>query len=91
MATEPSICPTCGQPVSNSERRVREAIRQALDDTGTSQIELANALGVTQKHVSMVLSGKSGLSFDLAERALAVLGRRLQVLAAVDPKGGTDE
>ena len=80
--TDAAICPTCGQPVTGAERRAREAIRTALDETGTTQTELAASLGVTQKHISQVLSGKSGLSFDLAERALAALGRRMSVLVA---------
>lgn len=70
------------------EAEVRRAVAGAL---GTSPATLPDLEGVTQKHVSQVLSGKSGLSFDFAERALAVLGRRLQVLAVVaklDEPGG---
>lgn len=68
------ICPTCGQPIQVAERRVREALRQALIEQDITQKELAERLGVTQKHISQVLSGKSGLSFDFAERCAAALG-----------------
>ncbi len=74
-------CASCGQPIRASERRVRDAIRYALDQSGMTQVELAERAGVTQKHISQVLSGKSGLSFDFAERLLGILGRRLDVKA----------
>lgn len=78
MAGEP-LCPTCGQPINAAERRVREALKSALIEQEMTQAELASRLGVTQKHISQVLSGKSGLSFDFAERVGAVLGVLLNV------------
>jgi hypothetical protein len=72
-----AICPTCGQPVHSAETRAREAIRAALDEDGRTQAWLAEKMRVTQKHMSQILTGKVGLSFDFAERCLAVLGRRL--------------
>lgn len=78
MAGEP-LCPTCGQPLYAAERRVREALRSALMEQEMTQAELAARLGVTQKHISQVLSGKTGLSFDFAERVGSVLGVMLNV------------
>jgi transcriptional regulator with XRE-family HTH domain len=78
MVDDP-LCPTCGQPVNAAERRVREALKSALIEQEMTQAELATRLGVTQKHISQVLSGKSGLSFDFAERIGAVLGVLLTV------------
>lgn len=78
-------CPTCGQPARAAERQVREAIRQALNESELTQSELAEQVGMSQKHISQVLSGKSGLSFDLAEQMLAVLGRRLDASVTSGP------
>jgi plasmid maintenance system antidote protein VapI len=72
-------CPHCGGAIQAAERQVRDAIRQALFESDTTQSQLAATVGVTQKHISQVLSGKAGLSFDFAEKLLAALGRRLEV------------
>lgn len=71
------VCPTCGQLVQTGERRTREAIRAALAEQDMTQAELAQRMGITQKHMSNLLNGKTALSFDFAERCLAALGRRL--------------
>ncbi len=59
--------------------RVREAILAALQDQGVTQAELADRVGRSEKHVSQVLTGAAGLSFDLAELMLAELGQQLAV------------
>lgn len=68
------VCPTCGQPIQVAERRIRDALKRALIDQDVTQKELAEKLGVTQKHMSQVLSGKSGLSILFAEKCAAALG-----------------
>jgi len=77
--TGPSTCPTCGQPWQSSERQVREAIRSALDASGMTQVEFAARVGISEKHMSQVLTGKAGLPLDLADRLLNALGRRMKV------------
>lgn len=79
MPSSELVCEHCGQPVQTTERKIREAARAALIEAEMTQAELAVGLGVTQKHISQVLSGKTGLSFDFAERMLAALDRRLDV------------
>jgi ParB-like chromosome segregation protein Spo0J len=58
-----------------SEARARRRILTALADQDVTQAVLARRLGVTEKHVSRVLLGRAGLSFDLADRMLAALGK----------------
>lgn len=52
---------------------LREGVRAALAETHTSQAELARRLGITEKHVSQVLTGRAGLSPDLADAMLGAL------------------
>ena len=70
-----TLCPTCGQPVQGIEARLLEAIRRALDESAYTQKWLAEQVGVTQKHVSMVLNGRTSLNLALAEAMLATLGQ----------------
>lgn len=71
---------------ATAEDRARQLIRNAIAADATwSQASLALRLGLTQKHISQVLTGKAGLSFDLAERMLAALGRRLEITATTAP------
>lgn len=70
-----TLCPTCGQPVQGIEARLLEAIRRALDESTYTQKWLAEQVGVTQKHVSMVLNGRTSLNLALAEAMLATLGQ----------------
>jgi transcriptional regulator with XRE-family HTH domain len=59
--------------------RVRQAILDALEQQGITQATLADRVGRSEKHVSQVLTGAAGLSFDLAELMLAELGQQLTV------------
>lgn len=65
----------------SAEWRTRRAILDAIGEgPGFSQAFIAVRLGLSQKHVSQVLTGKAGLSFDLAERMLAAMGRQLEII-----------
>lgn len=77
-------CPTCHQPVGTAVAAARHEILEALSATTTTQATLAERLGMSEKHVSNVLTGRVGLSFDLAERMLGALGRRLVVRSATE-------
>lgn len=80
--TVPAVCPTCGQPPMSAERRLREEIRDVLYASDVTQKTIAETLGYSQKHISQLLNGQAGLSVDMAEKILAVLGRRLEVGSA---------
>lgn len=62
--------------VGDFEDQARAAIRDALTVAGITQAELSRRVGITQKHTSGVLTGRAGLSFDLAEEMLHACGRR---------------
>lgn len=78
------ICPTCGQVLNTPERQLRETIRQRLADRDMTQAELAERLGITQKHMSSLLTGKTALSLDWAERILNVLGGTINITVKVN-------
>lgn len=41
------------------------------------QCDVAASVGVTEKHLSQIINGHTGVSPDLADRLLAACGRRL--------------
>jgi transcriptional regulator with XRE-family HTH domain len=49
-------------------------VRQALDEDGATQADLARHLGVSQKHVSRLLNGRDEGSLLLWSRMLDLLG-----------------
>jgi len=53
---------------------LKSAIRDELRADGCSQKDLAWFLGVSQKHVSNVLSGRVPGRFELVERMAAAVG-----------------
>jgi transcriptional regulator with XRE-family HTH domain len=68
--------------------QIRDLILEALAADSVTQADLALAIGRTEKHVSQVLTGKAGISFDLAEEMLAALDRQLVVSAESFPSPG---
>jgi len=58
---------------------VRRQIRVALRIAGVSQAELARRLALSEKHVSMMMTGKNSISLDMAERILGAAGCALAV------------
>jgi transcriptional regulator with XRE-family HTH domain len=65
--------------------QLRAIILAALKAQRVRQVELARRTGLTEKHISQVLSGKCGLSLDVAEAMLAALG--LDLVVSVVPSG----
>ena len=70
-----TLCPTCGQPVQGIEARLLAAIRRALDESTYTQKWLADQVGISQKHVSQLLNGRTSLNIGLAGAMLATLGQ----------------
>jgi HTH-type transcriptional regulator/antitoxin HigA len=50
-------------------------LKEVLDEAGLSQADLARSIGISQKHISRVITGKAGIGPDLALR----LERELRV------------
>lgn len=75
-----SLCPTCGQSIQGIEARLLVEIRAALEESTYTQKWLAEQVGVTQKHISQLLNGRTSLNIGIAEAMLAALG----MVATVD-------
>jgi len=60
---------------------VREQIRLALRIADVSQAELCRRLGLSEKHVSQMLTGRAPISLDMAERMLGEIKWELEVAA----------
>jgi transcriptional regulator with XRE-family HTH domain len=52
----------------------RAAMRQALREAELNQVEVAQRLGVTQKHISHVLNGKTAGSLELWAALAGLVG-----------------
>lgn len=68
--------------------RLRNLVRAELRHSGWNQAEIAAELGLSQKHISQVLTGRAGLSVDLAAAILFVCGRRLEFATTPHPLPG---
>ena len=53
---------------------VPERVRELRTETAMTGREMSKRLGVSEKHLSLVLNGKQGISFALAERISQLLG-----------------
>lgn len=63
----------------NAEETLRTQTRAALKATGISQAAVARQLGLSQKHLSHMLTGRANLTLDWADRILALNGMRVVV------------
>ncbi len=61
-----------------------ESILDLLEERGWSQAELAQRLGYTEKHVSLLINGKVALSMDAALRLERVLGSTVDFWLALE-------
>lgn len=63
-----------------AEEQTREAILAAIAETlGGSQKMLALRTGLSEKHICQMLKCHVRISFDMAERLLAALDRKLHI------------
>jgi len=58
---------------------VATAIKQAIDDAGISQAQLADGLGVSQQRVSQMLSGRFNITVASLARIADAIGVSLEV------------
>jgi transcriptional regulator with XRE-family HTH domain len=65
--------------------RMRHLIRLEMRAQRVKQVELAAAVGITQKHLSQMLNGLCGMSSDHADALLGALGREWTVGSAPLP------
>jgi addiction module HigA family antidote len=87
--TGDDTCPECGEPSTEALRaalvvRLRAAartgrpgdpvLRLLICGAGLSQSAVAEQVGMSEKHLSQVVTGKAAMSADLAVRLGAVLG-----------------
>lgn len=68
--------------------RLRDLVRAELDAAGITQTHVAQTLGFSEKHISQVLVGRSGITVDLADAILGVAGRELRFAAELINDGG---
>jgi DNA-binding MarR family transcriptional regulator len=67
------------EPASGLEDQLRHLTRHALTTAGLTQAEAARRLGLSTKHLHMMLSGGSTLSLQRAEQLLALVGQKLAI------------
>lgn len=73
---------TPGQPIN--ERLAMGIVRDRLRERGITQATAAEAIGISEKHISQILTGKTGASFGLLERLLAYVGLQLTIATTGD-------
>lgn len=66
------------------EEAVGAAVRRALRKDGLSQAEFARRVGMSEKHVSLVLQGKAGATLETLDDWAEALGRRWFVSMLTD-------
>lgn len=54
-------------------------VNQLMADTGVSQVELANRLGITRQRVCQILADKNNFTIRSLVRIAAALGCRVEV------------
>lgn len=59
--------------------RLREIVREAIRDSGVTQRAIAAELGVSEQHISRMLTGRAVLTLEWTEKIVAVCGRQVSV------------
>jgi DNA-binding transcriptional regulator YdaS (Cro superfamily) len=62
---------------SAAEDALRALVRGAIQDAGLKQKFIAGHLGVSEKHLSQMLTGRVSLTLGWAEAILRMAGQRL--------------
>jgi plasmid maintenance system antidote protein VapI len=68
------------RPRAQIEERLRNDIRHAIIQSGAVQADLAAELGITEKHLSHMLTGRAQFTLAWADRIAALCGRQVVVL-----------
>jgi DNA-binding transcriptional regulator YdaS (Cro superfamily) len=64
---------------STAEKDLRAQVAAALALRGISQAEAARRLGLSNKHLNQMITGRAPLSLHWAERLLALTGMRIVI------------
>lgn len=67
--------------MSSPEDDLRHQLRAALEQARISQAEAARQLGLSNKHMNQMLTGRATLTLDWADRIAELCGMRIVVLA----------
>ena len=70
--------------MSAAEDALRAQVRAALAKARISQAEACRQLGLSTKHMNMMLTGKATLTLDWAERIAALCGKRIVIRVQAD-------
>lgn len=70
--------------MTTAEDELRTQIRATLAAVGISQAEVARRLGLSNKHLNQMITGRASLTLGWAENILATCGMRLVVSIAHD-------
>lgn len=70
----------------SAEDDLRAQVRAALRTTKTRQVHVARTLGMSEKHLSQMLTGRVHLTLAHAENILATCGMSLVVSIRLEPK-----
>jgi hypothetical protein len=76
---------SCARQAS-AEEQLRAQVRAALTRAKISRAEASRQLGVSTKHLNMMLKGHAPLTLPWAERILALCGKRLVIETRRAPK-----
>ena len=60
------------------QEELAKRVRKWLEQTGTTQRELATRLSITPVHLCNILQGNGALSIDMYERIMDVIGVRIR-------------
>lgn len=67
--------------MTDLQRAFRDAVRAQISTLGISQVELAAQVGCTPKHLSRMLGGYNGGTFELWEALFDALNLQVSVVA----------
>lgn len=68
-----------------AEESLRVQVRAALTASGLKQIWIADKLGISQKHLSQLLTGRVRLTLGRAQEIAALCGARVLVFVTAPP------
>jgi len=76
--------------VASSRDALARLIWAEIAGSGQQQQDVAAAVGISQKHLSQTINGRTGMQLDMVDRVLAACGRRLVLATEVLPEGRAD-